>query len=404
MWAGNNGGKGASAPVGNNPFMAAPPMQAAQGPHGNADPTGPMLGRGSELRLMHKIPPTMGHQGSINCMAMVDGKVYSGGRDDAMFMWRGEPAPGEGGFQLTPDGAPIQLGQSVMSMFYEPASKWLFCGLWSGDILAFCKDPVTNDKLLGHRKSVNSITVHSSVVVSGSYDGTVRLWTMNPSTGRFQSHGSAIQNPTGPVNAVRVLNDGLWVGGHNGITCFDLASLQPRGTIPSSVQVTALLEFQGHMIASYRSGEVRIYDAGGSEAFYHPSVGEHTSNTAVELMMHPLENKPMLLCGQVLGYVTAYDLPEFRPRGSFVCKQGSDVKAILDVKADGMFLTGGLHGDLTVWQWTKATEPQGGASAPNPFAASTSVPVASNPFAAGASAGPPCGGMMPGAPCGGMMT
>lgn len=30
-------------------------------------------------------------------------------------------------------------------------------------------------------------------------------------------------------------------------------------------------------------------------------MGEHTSNTAVQLMMHPVANKPMLLCGQTLG-------------------------------------------------------------------------------------------------------
>lgn len=30
-------------------------------------------------------------------------------------------------------------------------------------------------------------------------------------------------------------------------------------------------------------------------------MGEHTSNTAVQLMMHPVAQKPMLLCGQTLG-------------------------------------------------------------------------------------------------------
>lgn len=44
------------------------------------------------------------------------------------------------------------------------------------------------------------------------------------------------------------------------------------------------------------------------------------------------------------GYITAYDLPEFRPRGSFCCKDRSDVKAIVDAQSDGLFLTAGLHG------------------------------------------------------------
>lgn len=48
------------------------------------------------------------------------------------------------------------------------------------------------------------------------------------------------------------------------------------------------------------------------------------------------------------GYITAYDLPEFRPRGSFCCKDRSDVKAIVDAQSEGLFLTAGLHG--VPWQ------------------------------------------------------
>merc|ERR1719356_791236 len=99
-------------------------------------------------------------------------------------------------------------------------------------------------------------------------------------------------------------------------------------------------------------------------------------------MVHPMTNKPVLLCGQQFGYITAYDLPDFRPRGSFVCKQNSDVKAIVDVKFDGMFVTGGVHGDIMVWQWSA----NGVAAGTSPFAAggvaAAGAPVAANPFAA----------------------
>merc|ERR1719373_1219348 len=111
-------------------------------------------------------------------------------------------------------------------------------------------------------------------------------------------------------------------------------------------------------------------------------------------MMHPLANRPMLLCGQTLGYVTAYDLPEFRPRGSFVCKQSSDVKAIVDAKAGGLFMTAGLHGDIQVWKWGEAAQgvPQ---QAANPFApaGAGAAAAAANPFA-------PAGGAAPAAGCG----
>ena len=45
----------------------------------------------------------------------------------------------------------------------------------------------------------------------------------------------------GPVNCLRVFNGALWVGGQQGITCFDLESLQARGTIASQHPITGQL-------------------------------------------------------------------------------------------------------------------------------------------------------------------
>mmetsp|Transcript_102724 Transcript_102724/g.257556 ORF Transcript_102724/g.257556 Transcript_102724/m.257556 type:complete len:408 (-) Transcript_102724:31-1254(-) len=371
-------GGGAQAPVARNPFASAP-LQGGGGvaggggsaPRDASSPTGPMLGKGSELQRVYNMPQHMGHNDGINCVCAVDDRVYTGGRDNNLFVWRGTPTPG-GGFELAQDSV-IDLGQSVTSLFYDAASRWLFCGLWNGDIQAFCKDPVVEDRLVGHRRSVASIVVHSSVVVSGSNDGTVRLWTRPSPQARWQAHGQPINNPSGAVAAVRIIGDGLWVGAQNGITCFDLNSLQPRGTIPANFPVTGLVECQGYMLATFRNGDIKIYDGAGNQTFHLPSRGEHTSNVSVECMMHPIANKPMILCGQQYGYVTAYDLPDFRPRGSFVCRNNSDVKAILDVKVGGMFMTAGAHGDIMVWQWGA---PGAGATAPAP------APAAANPFAA----------------------
>lgn len=373
-------------------------------------PTGPMLGPGSELRRLYNMPPSMGHASAVQCMATVDDKVYTGGRDEQLFMWRGgKPSPRE--FELVQDAPPLALSSSVNSMLYDPVSKWLFLGLWRGDIQAFCKDPMRECRLEGHRKNVSCLTIHSSVVISGSTDATVKLWTPNPQAGIWQSCGQAMNNPTGPVSAVQVFNDALWVGADQGITCFDLNTLQAKGSIPSTAGISRMFELQGYMLVAFKNGEVKIFDNAGAQTYLHPSRGEHTSNTAVEMMMHPFENKPMLLCGQEFGYVTAYDLPDFRPRGTLVAKNGSDIRAIVDVKADGMFLTAGQHGDIMAWQWQ-----QGGGGgmgnvsvAANPFApagggggAFGGAQMAANPFAAGqpAGAGMMGGGMMGG---GGMM-
>lgn len=397
-WTGKGGfqrGGAGQAPVARNPFASVPAGACGSGAGVSADDaaTGPMLGKGSELARIWTMPQSMGHSQGINCMAMVDGKVASGSRDETLMMWRPEPEPG-GGVQLVPEGAPINMGSSVTSIFWEPTSKWLFCGLWNGDIQGYCQQPPhQQERLKGHRRSITDLAVHSGVLISGSNDGYVRLWTVRPETGRFECFGTPLQPPCGPVTAVRVVNGGLWVGGQQGITCIDLSTLQAKGTITSEHPVTALLECQGTMVATYRNGDVKAFDGSGNQVLSHPSVGEHQSNTAVELMMHPYANKLMLLCGQQFGYITAYDLPDFRPRGSFVCKQNSDVKAILDAKTAGLFITGGMHGDIMIWQWVQPTGP---ATAANPFATISPTPCAApSPFAGGpCGAGPVAGDLM----------
>lgn len=349
---------------------------------------------------MYVMPDTMGHDGQgINCMAMVDDQIYTGGRDGVLFAWRGQQGA-SGDFQLVQDSR-VQMSSSVSSIFYEPSSRWLFCGLWDGSIHAFCKEPQMQEILKGgHRRSITSLIVHSGVVVSGSHEGIVRLWTRNEQMRQFQMHGNPLTNPSGPVSALRVVGDGLWVGGQTGITCFDLNTLQPRGTLQSAHAVTGMVELDGHMIATYANGDIKIFDAAGGEKYVHLSRGEHTTNTSVAMMTHPIENKKMLLCGQRYGYTTAYDLPDFRPRGSWCCKNGSDIRGIVDVQSAGMFVTAGSHSDVFVWKWGAQPQQAAGPSfspvVANPFAPATQVP-----FAAAAQ---PCGGCMgaPGtAPCGG---
>jgi len=223
---------------------------------------------------------------------------------------------------------------------------------------------------------------------------------MNPEAGRFQCAGQPLNNPTGAVSAVKVFNGGLWVGAEQGITCFDLNTLQPKGTIPSTAGVAEMIEFEGYILVAFKNGEVRIFDGGGSQTYLHPPQGEHTTNTAVALMTHPFANKPMLLCGQQYGYVTVYDLPEFRPRGTFVSRERSDIRAIVDAKADGMFLTAGNQGDIMVWQWQRQGGGGPGLSHASPFAAGApppTGPIAASPFAGAGG----CGGGFAGGAAGG---
>lgn len=319
----------------------------------------------------------MGHDSAVHCMAMVDDKLFTGGRDEQLFVWKGMPQP-NGEVELAQDCPPLHLGSSLHSIYYDAQSKWLFCGLWNGEIQAFCREPQAQCRMVpsgGPRRCVSSLTVHSGVLVSGSMDGCVRLWTMNPANGQFQAAGQPLTSPSGPVSSIKVLDGGLWVAGETGITVFDLSTLQAKGTLASSVPVTCLVDFQGHVVAGFRDGSLKIYSAAGQEAFARGPVGEHRSNTAMEIMVHPITQKPVLLCGQQHGYVTAYDLPDFTPRGSWCCRSSSDIRALADCRVNGMFFTGGVRGDIMMWQWA-----QPGAIGFGGKATNGSV-VASNPFA-----------------------
>ena len=64
---------------------------------------------------------------------------------------------------------------------------------------------------------------------------------MRVSVSKFGANlaGAGLAVPrAGPVTCLRVFNGALWVGGQTGISCFDLGSLQARGTIASQQQVT----------------------------------------------------------------------------------------------------------------------------------------------------------------------
>merc|ERR1712216_144885 len=162
---------------------------------------------------------------------------------------------------------------------------------------------------------------------------------------------ATIESPLGGAQSLLAVNGGLWVGSERGICCINLRSLQVVGNIQSSARVVGLLSYQDCVIAAFADGVVRIFDVNGNEKFKHGPVGEHTTNTAVALQRHPTEGKDMLLCGQELGYVTVYDVPEFRPRGTFCSGYDGDITSIVDMGAGGVFVTCGLAGEVIIWRW-----------------------------------------------------
>jgi len=311
--------------------------------------TGPYLGRGSELAKVWWMPDTQGHDDGIFTAIMMGDRVCTGGKDGRLMVWMGQRS-NTGSNTLVEDNE-VDFGSGVTSLLFHAESKWLFCGLFNGDIRAFRQEPAAETRLTGHREPVTCMLVHESVLVSGSHDGSVRAWQYDTAGNSFQCVAT-IASPLGQVFKILVHPSGnLWVGSQRGITCVNLQSLQPVGNVESPSRVVAMLLYQSSIIVAFANGTIKVYDATGNEQFSHGPLGEHTTNTSVAMMRIPNKGKDVLLCGQELGYVTAYDIPDFKPRGSFSTGYDGEVMTILDLGADGLFVTCGFSGDVVIWRW-----------------------------------------------------
>ncbi|CAE8734318.1 unnamed protein product [Polarella glacialis] len=346
-WTPNGSGHGKSS---------EPPPGTGTRPEGPPVPelkafTGPYLGKGSELQKVWSMPDELGHNDGIQAAVVMGSRLCTGGLDQRVILWRGEQ--GAESLSLALDNE-VGCSSAVTALLFHEGSKWLFCGQADGQIRAFRQEPLAESFLAGHSAAVTRLLVHDTALVSGSQDGTVRVWNYDDGTGKFAC------SATIPTPFLRAIFDihlepsgpTLWIGTEKGIILLSLQSLQPIRNIESAACVVRLLSYQGCILAALANGVVKIFDLAGQEQFSHGPVGEHTTNSVVALLRHPQANKDILLCGQEIGYVTAYDIPEFRPRGTFNTGYEGDVTAIVDMSG-GVFATCGLTGDVVIWRWER---------------------------------------------------
>mmetsp|Transcript_12531 Transcript_12531/g.25482 ORF Transcript_12531/g.25482 Transcript_12531/m.25482 type:complete len:434 (-) Transcript_12531:120-1421(-) len=311
--------------------------------------TGPYLGKGSELLKVWSMPDNMGHEDGIYAACIMGDRVCTGAKDARLLVWTGQ-RNAQGNLCLMEDNE-VELRAPVASLLFHAESKWLFCGLFDGQIRAYRQEPFAECTLVGHGEAVTSMLIHESVLLSGSHDGTVRAWQYDAASGTFRC-AATVQSPLGQVFKIHVqAPSSLWVGAQRGISCVSLQTMQPVGNIESPARVVGIVPYQSSIIVAFANGVIKAYDAAGNEQFNHGPLGEHTTNTSIGMMNIPRLNKDILLCGQEFGYVTVYDMPDFRPRGSFTTGYDGEVMAIVDMMADGIFITCGLSGDVVVWRW-----------------------------------------------------
>ncbi|KAF4755939.1 hypothetical protein FOZ63_031221, partial [Perkinsus olseni] len=247
------------------------------------------------------------------------------GSDGKLRTWKAVPTPA-GHIELTPDLIVDTDGQPVMSVHFEPTRDEagnmtgggvMFCGLEDGRVRVFDKTTGAQFDLLGHAKAVHSLGVLQGILVTSSWDGTVRLWT--PKEGTYQNtHTIEIGYP---VKCMTIAEQTMWIGGVCGITGISIMDLTIQGRIDTQSPVMKMLIYENHVVAITLDGKLFVFDPNGNETasmdcalnYVHngDKLRKPCCNSCLDGVV--INGKAALLVGQMNGSVRAYTLPTLKP-------------------------------------------------------------------------------------------
>lgn len=285
------------------------------------------------------------HGGAITAMAQSEEGIFTVSQDKTLKRWKPVPKDNEPNmFMLKPD-LEVPLPESCCSILYK--GGWIFCGLWDGTICGFSKDG-GQVVLKGHTKKVTCLLVHESVLMSGSADQEVRLWQMDPASKAWNCTHTIKDSTPGAVHKLQVLGTNLVIGGSNGVAMCSLQTLQVSKLLPPIKFVADFLEFQGHLVAAYADGGLRVFDAEGTLK----SELQATHTAGPIMAMGGLASGPRIVCTHSRGQVSTIVLPNFEFKLQF---QAFDAGRIESVHCEqsgsqGLFLLGHQNGTLQLWQ------------------------------------------------------
>merc|ERR1712130_848418 len=86
----------------------------------------------------------------------------------------------------------------------------------------------------------------------------------------------------------------------------NLSSLKVTKLLPPVKPVSKFLEFQGHIIAAYADGTLRVFDGDGNQKSEVPALAAGPIAS-----IGGLEAGPRFLCGHLHGQVSSIVLPDF---------------------------------------------------------------------------------------------
>jgi len=280
------------------------------------------------------------HSGAIVAMAMTEQGIYTASQDKTLKRWKPQK-DANGRYQLTSD-LEVPLEESCFSMYC--AGGWIFCGLWNGTVKAFSQDGA-NTVLRGHTKRVTAVTQHQGVMITGSADRDVRLWQMDAGTKTFNCTHTLNESMPGAISALHVLGDNIWIGGMSGIAMCSLTTLKVTKLLPPVKPVSSFLEFQGHVVAAYSDGSLRVFDAEGGMKSEMQALA-----AGPILKIAGLDSGPRLLCAHSCGQVSTILLPNFEFKLQFQAFVDTSIESLYCPGQEGLFLLGSKTGNLHLWQ------------------------------------------------------
>jgi WD40 repeat protein len=288
----------------------------------------------------------------------------------------------------------VECGEPVTTLWWDPARKALICGLKSGIIRVFTREPLGQIDLHGHTDAVHSLIVFQNILLSASWDGSVRTWQGDQLSAGMVIESSRI--PVGSIRVMKIFGGRLWLGGVLGVCAIDMQSLQVALSIGCESPVMAVLEYSPteSVIVATLNGTIRVIQQGtglvsqtiqmsdleahygisnpphqggkgrgvGHSNYTWSAKGQHgkgvssqnasTGIVALEGMLLGNTGKPVVVIGDQSGTCKVLELPNFEFRGQwFAHSKGSDIRNILNTNENNIFITTASDGCLAVWQW-----------------------------------------------------
>ena len=318
------------------------------------------------------------HSGVINAVILADGLIWTAGADTALRSWR--PVPGAEGLEMQPAGPPVECGEPVTSLCWDPSRKALICGLNSGIIRVFTREPLGQIDIRGHTGAVYSMVLFQNILISAAWDGSVRTWT-----GDHLAAGMAIEAsmiPVGSIRLLKIIGGKMWLGGVLGVCAIDLQSLQVSLSIGCESPVMSIVEYSptDSVIVATLSGSIKfIHQQTGlvtqsmemqdiekhaGPSFVGKGKGKGHGNyswsakgsangiVSLEGMMLGNSGRPVIVIGDQSGTCKVVELPSLDLRGLwFAHAKGSDIRNIVHTGENHIFITTASDGCFAVWQW-----------------------------------------------------